>query len=202
MNIPIRYVRKCIWSLYSYPVSFHRGQYILSQTDLSINLVNITWAAEERLMTKGEREREINPELSLNKRGNFMKPRKEYLVPSIWIQVQKNSLFFHTQWWSFLRAPETLYHTECLEKAVKFVEHSNLKKTEPSGKEFKELIISVPLQWAYGIVMTYSSSRVRNNSLAFPSSIADKEFPGEGKNYSQLLLLPNFFVCAVISHSQ
>lgn len=34
-----------------------------------------------------------------------------------------------------------------------------------------------PLQWAYGIVMIYSSSRGKSKSLAFPSSIADSEFP-------------------------
>lgn len=180
MNIPIHCVWKCLWSSYSYPVSFHCGQNILSHTDLSRNLVNIIRAAKERLTRKGERERVINPELNLHKLGNLMKTRKEeYLVPSIWIQVQKYTLFFHTQLWSFLQAPVSLCHTKCLGEAVKFVEQSNLKKHMLSWEEFIQLITSVPLQWAYGIVMIYSSSRVRNNSLAFPSSIADREFPGK-----------------------
>lgn len=44
--------------------------------------------------------------------------------------------------------------------------------------------------------MTYSSSRVRNNSLAFPSSIADREFPGEGNNlFAIIIIIAQLFFC-------
>lgn len=43
--------------------------------------------------------------------------------------------------------------------------------------------------------MTYSSSRGKNNSLAFPSSIADREFPGKENKLFLIITIAQLFVC-------